>query len=53
MLLTPAAMRGQLLALAFVHPMFIGLAMAGILMTGTDSLYTVPRPAPTPAAKAD
>lgn len=51
MLLTPAAMRGQLLALAFVHPMFIGLAMAGILMTGMDGIYAAPKPAP--AAKAD
>jgi hypothetical protein len=48
MLLNPNAMRGNLLALAFVHPMFIGLAMAAIMTSDMDSLYVAPPAAPKP-----
>ncbi|WP_157644019.1 hypothetical protein [Burkholderia ubonensis] len=36
LIMTPAAMRGQLMALAFVHPMFIWLALGAVLSTGWD-----------------
>ncbi len=31
-----AALRGQLIALAFVHPMFIWLAVGAVMMGGLD-----------------
>lgn len=34
--LSPSAMRGQMLALAFVHPMFAWLAVGAILSTGFE-----------------
>ncbi|WP_157639751.1 hypothetical protein [Burkholderia ubonensis] len=34
--MTPDVVRGQLMALAFVHPMFVFLAVGAILTTGWD-----------------
>lgn len=47
--MSPSAMRGQLLALAFVHPMFAWLAVGAILSTGFD----LPGSGPAKPAKAD
>jgi hypothetical protein len=48
--MNPETMRGQLLTLAFIHPMFIGFAMAAIFMTGMERQFAGTAPV---AAKAD
>jgi hypothetical protein len=39
------AMRNQMLTLAFIHPMFIGFAMAAIFMTGMERQFSGTAPA--------
>jgi hypothetical protein len=48
--MSPDAMRGQMLTLTFIHPMFIGFAMAAIFMTGMERQFSGAAPV---AAKAD
>lgn len=47
--LSAAAMRGHLMTLAFIHPMFAWLAVGAIMASGLDR----PLPSQTPASNPD